>query len=81
MCGLGPGTGGQETVRRRGKKQLKSNTIWCVWEERPRLDLSSGVISAGQTLDHVHIHVIPRWFGNVSDPRGGVRWVLPERSV
>lgn len=29
------------------------------------------MISAGQTIDHVSVHVIHRWFGNVSDPRMG----------
>lgn len=33
--------------------------------------------AAGQTVDHAHVHVIPRFMGDVSDPRGGVRWVLP----
>lgn len=33
--------------------------------------------AAGQTVGHVHVHVIPRRVGDVSDPRGGVRWVLP----
>lgn len=32
---------------------------------------------AGQTVPHVHVHVIPRKAGDVGDPRGGVRWVLP----
>jgi len=36
--------------------------------------------SAGQTIPHVHIHLIPRRKGDVPDPRGGVRWVLPERA-
>ena len=35
---------------------------------------------AGQTIPHAHIHVIPRYAGDVSDPRGGVRWVLPEKA-
>jgi diadenosine tetraphosphate (Ap4A) HIT family hydrolase len=35
---------------------------------------------AGQTIPHVHIHVIPRVRGDVQDPRGGVRWVIPERA-
>jgi diadenosine tetraphosphate (Ap4A) HIT family hydrolase len=33
--------------------------------------------AAGQTVDHVHIHLIPRYSGDVPDPRGGVRWVIP----
>ena len=33
--------------------------------------------AAGQTVDHAHVHVIPRFVGDVPDPRGGVRWVLP----
>lgn len=34
---------------------------------------------AGQTIDHVHIHVIPRYSGDMEDPTGGVRHVIPER--
>jgi superfamily II DNA or RNA helicase/diadenosine tetraphosphate (Ap4A) HIT family hydrolase/HKD family nuclease/SOS-response transcriptional repressor LexA len=33
--------------------------------------------AAGQTVPHVHIHVIPRYSGDLSDPRGGVRNVIP----
>ncbi|MCK4823658.1 HIT family protein [bacterium] len=32
---------------------------------------------AGQTIDHVHIHVIPRYEGDMEDPTGGVRHVIP----
>tara|TARA_R110000787_G_scaffold16622_51_gene51644 strand:- start:2886 stop:3308 length:423 start_codon:yes stop_codon:yes gene_type:complete len=35
--------------------------------------------SAGQTVFHVHVHLIPRRDGDMSDPRGGVRGVIPER--
>ena len=35
--------------------------------------------AAGQTVAHVHVHVIPRHQGDVPDPRGGVRHVLPGR--
>jgi len=33
--------------------------------------------AAGRTVDHLHIHLIPRHEGDVTDPRGGVRHVLP----
>jgi diadenosine tetraphosphate (Ap4A) HIT family hydrolase len=36
--------------------------------------------AAGQTVAHAHIHVIPRRTGDVEDPRGGVRWVVPEKA-
>lgn len=34
---------------------------------------------AGQTVHHVHIHLIPRYDKDVEDPRGGVRGVIPEK--
>jgi diadenosine tetraphosphate (Ap4A) HIT family hydrolase len=37
--------------------------------------------AAGQTVPHAHVHVIPRYDGDVPDPRGGVRWVIPERAA
>ena len=37
--------------------------------------------AAGQTVAHLHLHVIPRRVGDVEDPRGGVRWMIPERAV
>ena len=35
---------------------------------------------AGQTVPHVHVHLIPRYAGDIRDPRGGVRWVLPAKA-
>jgi diadenosine tetraphosphate (Ap4A) HIT family hydrolase len=35
--------------------------------------------AAGQTVGHVHVHVIPRYTGDVDDPSGGVRFVIPAR--
>jgi mutator protein MutT len=37
--------------------------------------------AAGQTVPHAHVHVIPRYEGDLADPRGGIRWVLPERAA
>lgn len=36
--------------------------------------------AAGQTVPHAHLHVIPRYLGDVDDPRGGMRWVHPDRA-
>ena len=36
--------------------------------------------AAGQTVPHLHIHLIPRYDGDRVDPRGGVRWIIPERA-
>ena len=35
--------------------------------------------SAGQTVMHLHIHLIPRRKGDIDDPRGGVRGVIPSK--
>lgn len=35
--------------------------------------------AAGQTVAHLHLHVIPRWYGDVADRRGGIRNVIPDR--
>lgn len=37
-------------------------------------------LAAGQTIPHVQIHVIPRYYGDVPDARGGVRWVIPDKA-
>lgn len=35
---------------------------------------------SGQTIMHFHLHVIPRYEGDVPDPRGGIRWIFPDRA-
>jgi len=37
-------------------------------------------VAAGQTVFHLHVHVIPRLSGDVPDPRGGIRHVLPDKA-
>ena len=34
--------------------------------------------AAGRTIHHLHIHIIPRYLGDVPDPRGGIRNIIPE---
>lgn len=35
--------------------------------------------AAGQTIPHLHVHIIPRYEGDMTDPRGGVRGVIPDK--
>ncbi len=43
------------------------------------IGVNQGIV-AGQTVMHVHIHLIPRRKGDMEDPRGGVRWVMPTKA-
>jgi diadenosine tetraphosphate (Ap4A) HIT family hydrolase len=36
--------------------------------------------AAGQTVPHLHMHLIPRYANDQPDPRGGIRWVIPEKA-
>ena len=37
--------------------------------------------AAGQTVMHLHIHVVPRYKGDQVDPRGGIRGIFPEKAA
>ena len=50
-------------------------------DERPdgwNVGVNEGA-AAGQSVEHAHIHLIPRYRGDHPDPRGGVRHVIPTR--
>lgn len=36
--------------------------------------------AAGQTVMHLHLHLIPRYHGDQPDPRGGIRWIFPDKA-
>jgi len=36
--------------------------------------------AAGQTVLHLHVHLIPRYRSDRTDPRGGVRWIFPDKA-
>ena len=42
------------------------------------IGINCGVV-AGQTVMHLHIHLIPRYFGDIDNPKGGIRGVIPDK--
>jgi diadenosine tetraphosphate (Ap4A) HIT family hydrolase len=70
------------------KARLMDWIDWCIHHLETTLDpvpdgfnvgLNDGT-AAGQTVGQLHVHVIPRYQGDVSDPRGGVRFVIPDKA-
>ncbi len=62
-------------LARRAREILQPDLRPAGWN----LGLNDGA-AAGQTVMHVHLHLIPRYEGDQADPRGGVRWIFPERA-
>jgi diadenosine tetraphosphate (Ap4A) HIT family hydrolase len=61
---------------------------WTVQADMREQDPGGGInvglnigAAAGQTVWHAHLHLIPRAQGDVEDPRGGVRSVVPGKAV
>lgn len=60
--------------------QVRAELMRDLGVEAFNIGLNDGA-AAGQTVPHAHVHVIPRRVGDVPDPRGGVRWVVPTRAA
>ena len=55
------------------KLELEDNSI-----KGFNIGINSGEV-AGQTVLHCHIHLIPRRVGDVKNPRGGIRHIIPDK--
>jgi diadenosine tetraphosphate (Ap4A) HIT family hydrolase len=59
--------------------QVRAELIRTQQPDSFNLGLNDGP-EAGQTIAHCHLHLIPRRKGDVEDPRGGVRWIIPSKA-
>ena len=70
------------------KNPVNEKSVWLCQEMLDKPFLGNEIVdknwgvndgpAAGRTIHHLHIHLIPRFFGDVEDPRGGVRYVIPQ---
>lgn len=72
------------TADEQGELLLVLNEVrhHCISERHPdgfNIGVNDGP-AAGQTVPHMHMHLIPRYAGDRADPRGGVRWIIPEKA-
>ncbi|MDT8420692.1 MAG: HIT family protein [Desulfuromonadales bacterium] len=61
---------------------VKQTRQYLIGEYEPdgfNIGINDG-LAAGQTVMHLHIHLIPRYAGDADDPRGGVRWIMPDKA-
>lgn len=60
-------------------QQVRANLDEAFRPDGFNLGVNDGSV-AGQTVPHLHLHVIPRYQGDSADPRGGVRWIIPDKA-
>ena len=61
------------------------NAVLDLFQDHPTLSPRMVAVdipgeAAGQTVPHLHLHVIPRRTGDCPDPRGGLRRVFPDKA-
>ena len=59
-------------------KQVKDTVTIASRPDGFNIGINDGE-AAGRTIHHLHMHLIPRFKGDVPNPRGGVRYVVPEK--
>lgn len=59
--------------------QARQYLMTKYWPDGFNIGINDGA-AAGQTVMHLHIHLIPRYSGDTDDPRGGVRWIMPDKA-
>jgi diadenosine tetraphosphate (Ap4A) HIT family hydrolase len=59
--------------------QMRGKLVFDLQPDGFNIGVNDGS-AAGQTVMHAHVHVIPRRRGDVADPRGGIRWIIPEKA-
>ncbi|MBI5273603.1 MAG: HIT domain-containing protein [Chlamydiales bacterium] len=77
------------TIRKLRTQDLQSSKInsgsGYISEKLPISNILINIIgincgrAAGQSVHHLHVHVIPRYQNDVKHPKGGIRGVIPEK--
>jgi diadenosine tetraphosphate (Ap4A) HIT family hydrolase len=73
-------TDGEQRALLRGLREAKLQLDRELKPDGYNVGINDGQ-AAGQTIAHLHIHLIPRYRGDRADPRGGVRWIFPEKAA
>jgi len=59
--------------------QVREHLLTGLKPDAFKIGVNDG-LAAGQTIEHAHVHIIPRRKGDVPDPRGGIRWIIDDKA-